>query len=285
MHRTCSTFRDTTDTLGIDANVNWSHVYLHQLLAVLGYHFTRFRTQVQPQFENSENISGNAGIFGNNQEPANWGPPALVFSSGIATLERRRKRVQSQSHRRFVSENFQLHMDAIPSPLAEIFAGRSSTSTPSRILAGHLRSPVRQSGGAASSTNGSDLADFLLGIPDTSALAYGNADKYFRQSVYDMYITDEWRAQPELTINAGMRWDYGVPLSELFGRLVNLDVVPGFTAVAPVLATDPVGPLTGMTYPNSLVRGDWRGFEPRIGIAWRPFPASTPGDPGRLWNL
>jgi hypothetical protein len=23
------------------------------------------------------------------------------------------------------------------------------------------------------------------------------------------------------------------------------------------------------------VRGDWRGFEPRIGLAWRPFPAST----------
>jgi hypothetical protein len=90
-----------------------------------------------------------------------------------------------------------------------------------------------------------------------------------------LYITDEWRARPELTINAGLRWDYGVPLSELFGRLVNLDVTPGFAAVAPVLASNPIGPLTGMKYQNSLVRGDWHGFEPRVGIAWRPLPAST----------
>ena len=30
---------------------------------------------------------------------------------------------------------------------------------------------------------GSDFADFLLGIPDTSAIAFGNADKYFRASL------------------------------------------------------------------------------------------------------
>ena len=35
---------------------------------------------------NRQNISGDAGITGNNQEPANWGPPALSFSSGIADL-------------------------------------------------------------------------------------------------------------------------------------------------------------------------------------------------------
>jgi hypothetical protein len=42
-----------------------------------------------------------------------------------------------------------------------------------------------------------------------------------------------------------------------------------------VLGSDPVGPLTGMHYPSSLIRPDLRGFEPRIGIAWRPIPAST----------
>ncbi len=32
---------------------------------------------------------------------------------------------------------------------------------------------------------GSDFADFLLGIPDTSSIAFGNADKYFRSTNYD----------------------------------------------------------------------------------------------------
>jgi trimeric autotransporter adhesin len=42
-----------------------------------------------------------------------------------------------------------------------------------------------------------------------------------------------------------------------------------------VLASDPIGSLTGTHYPSSLVRPDKSGIEPRIGISWRPLPAST----------
>ena len=112
-------------------------------------------------------------------------------------------------------------------------------------------------------------------MPDTSSIAFGNADKYLRQTVYDVYATDDWRILTNLTINAGLRWDYGAPMTETQGRLVNLDVAPGFTAVAPVLGSDPVGPITGDHYPSSLIYPDKRGFQPRIGISWRPIPAST----------
>ena len=56
---------------------------------------------------------------------------------------------------------------------------------------------------------------------------------------------------------------------------MNLDVASGFSAVAPVVASDPVGPLTGIHYPSSLIWPDRRGFEPRVGLSWRPIPAST----------
>jgi trimeric autotransporter adhesin len=36
-----------------------------------------------------------------------------------------------------------------------------------------------------------------------------------------------------------------------------------------------VGPLTGTHYPGSLIFPDRLGIEPRIGISWRPIPAST----------
>ena len=103
-------------------------------------------------------------------------------------------------------------------------------------------------------------------------MAYGNADKYFRQSVYDLFVNDDWRIRPELTINTGVRWDYGAPITELKGRLVNLDIAPDFTAAAPVLGSDPTGSVTRKTYPSSLVRPDRRKFEPRLGLAWRPLP-------------
>jgi hypothetical protein len=122
---------------------------------------------------------------------------------------------------------------------------------------------------------GADFADFLLGIPETIAIAFGNADKYFRASVYDAYWTDDFRINPGLTMNAGVRWEYGSPITERYSRLVNLDIAPGFAAAAPVLAAHPVGALTGARYPGSLLYPDKKAFQPRLGFAWRPFPASS----------
>lgn len=279
-------FVDTTDTLGMDAHVNWSHQFNHNIFAVLGYRFTRQRVLLRPEFENRENISGDAGITGNDQDPKNWGPPYLNFSSGIAALDdansefnRNRTdafslKLQKMQRRHtitfggdFRKQEFNQYTQSDPRG-TWWFTG-AATAAPGTPAA----SPGT-SGGAVT-TSGSDLADFLLGIPDTSAVAFGNPDKYFRQPVYDAYVTDDFRVQPNLTINAGIRWEYGAPMTELYGRMVNLDIAPGFTAAAPVLASDPTGAVTGAKYPTSLVRPDRHGFEPRVGISWRPIPAST----------
>jgi hypothetical protein len=269
-------FTDTTDTLGINTNIHWSHRFSQRLFVYTGYQFSRLRTNIVPYFENRRNVSGEAGISGNNQDPANWGPPALTFSSGITALSD-----QQSSFDRNRTDGF--------SGSAALYRGRHNIT-----VGGDLRKQefnyfsqqeprgtftftgaATQGTSAGATTGGSDLADFLLGIPDTSSIAFGNADKYLRAPAYDLYGTDDWRVLPNLTINAGMRWEYGAPITELKGRLVNLDVASGFAAVAPVLASNPVGSLTGSHYPSSLIRPDKRGFEPRIGISWRPIPAST----------
>src|SRR4026208_962827 len=72
-----------------------------------------------------------------------------------------------------------------------------------------------------------------------------------------------------------LRWDYESPITERFGRLVNLDVAPDFSAVAPVIATDGTGPVTGSEVAKSLAPPDKHGFQPRLGIAWRPVPGSS----------
>jgi hypothetical protein len=61
----------------------------------------------------------------------------------------------------------------------------------------------------------------------------------------------------------------------LKNRLANLDVAPNFTAVAPVVATDPKGSVSGNTYPTSLVHPDYSFPEPRVAIAWRPISGSS----------
>jgi hypothetical protein len=124
-------------------------------------------------------------------------------------------------------------------------------------------------------TTGLDFADFLLGTPSAASIAYGNADKYFRGWAMSGYINDDWRVGPALTVTAGARWDYEGPFTERYDRLVNLDIAPDFTAVRPVLASDPDGALTGATYPESLMRPDKLGIQPRVAIAWRPIAGSS----------
>jgi hypothetical protein len=265
-------FRDSTKTLGIDANMHWSHRFPHHILVDTGYRFTRLRTNTRPYFQDRQNVSGDAGIAGNAQDPRNYGPPDLVFSSiyplsdGISAFNRNRTDglsiLATWTHGRHVTS----------------FGGDLRRQEYNQLQQANPRGAFTFTGAATgngSATSGSDIADFLLGVPDTSRVAFGNADKYFRQTVMDGYVSDDWRLKPELTINAGMRWDYGAPMTELFGRLVNLDIAPDFSAVSSVLASNPTGSLTGTHYPSSLVRPDRRKFEPRVAIALRPDPTST----------
>jgi hypothetical protein len=259
-------FRDTTGTLGMNANANWQHRFNHSMYLTLGYRFSRLRTLVTPYFANRTNVEGSAGVGGTDQSSTDWGPPTLVFSSGIATLTD----AQSAFDRN--------RTDGI-APSVEFYRGRHNIT-----LGGDFRrqefnylaqEDPRGTFTFTGAATGSDFTDFISGTPDTSSIAYGNADKYLRQSVYDAYVTDDWRVRPEFTVNVGVRWEYGAPITELKNRLVNLDVTPGFTAVAPVLASDPTGPLTGQIYPTSLLRPDRRDVEPRVGISWRPIPGSS----------
>ena len=259
-------FVDTTDTLGLNTDVNWTHRLNQHLFLNAAYHFSRLRTLIRPQFENKQNISGSAGITGNNQDPTNWGPPTLTFNSGIASLTD-----GNSTFNRNRTDGFTGSIN--------VYHGHHNITLGGDIRKQEFNDLFQQdprgSFSFTGATTGSDFGDFLVGVPYATSIAFGNADKYFRQTVYDAYATDDWRVMPILTINAGGRWEYGAPMTELKDRLVNLDIAPGFTQAQPVLASDPVGPVTGRKYPNSLVHPDYSGFEPRIGISWRPIPAST----------
>lgn len=259
-------FLDASRGLGLTANASWFHRFVQGMYGTFGYRFSRFSMDLTPSFANRENVSGAAGISGNDQSAANWGPPGLNFSSGIAALADAEQSITHNETNALSASMFWRR-------------GRHNLHFGGDYTRQQFNSLGQQNGrgvftfdGAAS---GSAFADFLLGIPDAAAVAYGNADKYFRGALYDAFFTDDWRISPSFTLNAGVRWEYGLPLTELYGRLVNLDVVPGFVNEAPVIASSPVGALTGQRYPSSLLHPYRGAVEPRVAIAWRPIPASS----------
>ena len=266
-------FVDTNGTAGLTASANLSHRFTNRFFARFGFTFSRYSSRTTPYFANRQNISGAAGIMGNNRDPLNWGPPNLTFSGGIAGLSDAVQALDRNQTSAFSYSSFWNHRNhnvQFGADLKRLEFNNLSQQNP-RGRFGFTGAATQ----AGEIGTGSDFADFLLGIPDTSAIAFGNADKYFRSSSYDAFFTDDWRINSALTVNAGGRWEYSAPVTEKYGRLVNLDIAPGYTAVTPVVASDPVGALTGEHYPDSLVHPDKHAVQPRIGIAWRPLPASS----------
>ena len=267
-------FVDSTSGLGMNVQANWSHTFNARLRMNTSYQFSRQSNRLTPYWANRTNISGNAGINGNEQSATNWGPPTLSFTGGTTSLtdgNNSLTRNETNGGSFAMRWNHFAHNVTGGVDLRRQQFNYLSQANP--------RGTFSFTGAATASASvpgsGSDLADFLIGTPDASAIAFGNADKYLRQTVYDAYLTDDWRVNPTLTINAGLRYEYGGPVTEIKNRLVNLDVAPGFTAVAPVLASAPKGTLTGMNYPDSLARADRAGIEPRVGVSWRPIPGSS----------
>ena len=266
-------FLDSSTSLGINSSINWNHRFTQRLSGNLGYSFSRSRSQLVPFFANKNNIEATAGITGGSTDQRYWGPPSLGFSSSITGLS---DGVSSYNRNETNGLSASFYWNKFRHNIQ--FGGDFSRREFNYLTQSNPDGNLQFTGAATrSSTNagGSDLADFLLGIPDTSAIAYGNADKYLRQSVYDAFINDDFRVNPEFSVTAGLRWEYGAPVTELKGRLVNLDVAPGFAAETWVQASSPTGTLTGQSYPTSLVHPDYSRPEPRIGIAWRPISGSS----------
>jgi len=117
--------------------------------------------------------------------------------------------------------------------------------------------------------SGYGFADFLLGLPQQSAIQAATEKTYLRANVFDWYAQDDWRVLPNLTLNYGLRYEYFSPYVEKNNRLVNLDHNSDFTVVVPVCPV-PIAGACGPGTVRSLVNPDRDMFSPRLGFAYRP---------------
>jgi outer membrane receptor protein involved in Fe transport len=104
--------------------------------------------------------------------------------------------------------------------------------------------------------SGNPFGDFLLGYPQQTQRTRGSGQAYLRQHVPALYVQDEWRIAPRLTLNLGLRYEYASPYTEKRERLLNLDYSP--VPKAPLLI-----PVERGAAP------DRNNFAPRAGLAWQ----------------
>ncbi len=130
-----------------------------------------------------------------------------------------------------------------------------------------------------SSTPVSDTywADFLFGATNVYSLAnYYVA--HLTQNMHNLYAQDDWHVLPKLTLNVGLRWEYGSPYADLYNRVSNWD--PGsqtvLTTTPGAVAGNGITPVSlGGTYGKTLVNPDYTDFGPRLGFAYSVDPKTV----------
>lgn len=116
---------------------------------------------------------------------------------------------------------------------------------------------------------GSDFADFLLGLPQQAAIQASNSKYYLRANAWDLFVQDDWRARPDLTLNFSLRYEYFSPYAEKYGRLTNLLLTFDPTLTGATVVTPNGSGNTAALSPRTLVDPDRNNFSPRVGFAWK----------------
>jgi hypothetical protein len=144
----------------------------------------------------------------------------------------------------------------------------------------------------------SSFPDYLLGLSGTqngtgisnvnsASTNNGIMQSHPHYNDFSLFVQDDWRASQQLTINAGLRyqyngwqWDARGRNSGFDRRLANYGPIPeggtyaGF--IIPSNANVQVPPtFTKLDRKSIIEKANWLGFSPRVGIAFRPIADNT----------
>ena len=112
------------------------------------------------------------------------------------------------------------------------------------------------------------LQDFLTNNPSKfqGGIASTLSPRNLRQSIFGVYLQDDWRWKPNLTLNLGLRYELSTVPSENSGKTANLQNL-----------ADPLQVFVTLKYGGCSGIGPFfnnptlHNFEPRVGFAWDPF--------------
>jgi len=279
-----ATVGGSTHTNGFNANVGWA-VSKGKLSNQLRFTWNRSRSHTGNYYAGITNVAANAGIGGVSDaasDQLNWGVPNLAFSdytslNDVAPSQRDSQTfslsesfgwVRGKHHLHFGGDYRWINNKAYASTNPRGSFTFTGSSTAKYVMNAQTGVPAPVAG------TGYDFADFLLGYAQSASLAYSQVHDQFLGDSYDLFVQDDWRVKSNLSVNAGLRYEFISPFHEAHGQLANL--ITQFAADGNFLGVTPVQPSTpNQPYGRALMHPDHDNFAPRVGIAWKPFGVKT----------
>ena len=120
-------------------------------------------------------------------------------------------------------------------------------------------------------TPGSSATGFYV-----SSFLQGNANRYYRSNQLGTYVQDKWQITPNLSLTAGLRYDWDGGLTEKYGRIFNFDSSLYSYSAGSDTITNPGLVIAGNNangtkgVSNTTLTGRQWGLGPRVGAAWQP---------------
>jgi Carboxypeptidase regulatory-like domain len=121
----------------------------------------------------------------------------------------------------------------------------------------------------------SGFTKFLTGSLYSGTVLGGSSNRYYRSNDAGSFVMDKWQILPNVSITAGVRYDYDGPLSEKNGDLFNFD--PSLYSSTPSAITNTGFIVAGNNkqfgtsgVSDSTLKGRQWGIAPRLGVAWAP---------------
>ncbi len=111
---------------------------------------------------------------------------------------------------------------------------------------------------------GNALAEMLLGLPSLTGVAHLDNPQHLRTHSAYGFVEDTWRFRPDLTLTAGVRYEYNSPPVDAADRANLYDP-----------ATQSLVRVGTGGIPRGGSEPDRNNFAPRIGLAWRPGHGNT----------